>query len=461
MSRTASPPPRLEGLVGLGRWGDGPHQESPRACVGAHPSTPTAAASPPGARARRAGQRRRTSDIYFIFRPLSFDSPCQNSESVEQGGGGESWCPGMGDAVRGALRGGGRARPAAAHGRALPAGLAPHVPPELSASAFLLTSGPEGAGGQADVPVLFLRPLVSAPERDPQPAIVFLHGTGASAADLWPWMTAVAARGICCLAVDARYHGSRGGGGRGAYEDALVDAWRGSGERPFLLDTVDDLLSLVLGWLSEQPGVDDSRIGMTGISLGGMMTVLATAADTRVAAAAPLIGTQGFAWAVDNRRYQARVASIPRVFAEAARSLNGNSAEVTPEVVAAVWDKLLPAMLETYDSEHCLPSVAPRPLCIVNGALDPRCPVEGLEGALSAARERYASLGKSSHFDCYFQSGIAHQCTKRMQAVATAWLLHWCGVETDPGYGAGGRDGARYLSESFVDWVEQNVLAGL
>ena len=101
------------------------------------------------------------------------------------------------------------------------------------------------------------------------PALVFMHGTGASAADLWPWMTAVADRGVCCLAVDARYHGQRSGGSsREAYEDALVAAWQGSMERPFLLDTVDDLLSLVLGWLEEQPGVDGARIGLTGISLG-------------------------------------------------------------------------------------------------------------------------------------------------------------------------------------------------
>ena len=36
------------------------------------------------------------------------------------------------------------------------------------------------------------------------------------------------------------------------------------------------------------------RVGMTGVSLGGMHTFLAAAADERVAAAAPMIGVQGF-----------------------------------------------------------------------------------------------------------------------------------------------------------------------
>ena len=371
-----------------------------------------------------------------------------------------------GEAVRRALRGGGRPCPVSARGVALPPACQRRPPsPGLRASAHVLTpAGPRGeADLQAGVPVLFMQPHSRAGGgggAGRMPAVVFMHGTGASAADLWPWMTAVADRGVCCLAVDARYHGERAGGSsREAYEDALVAAWQGSGERPFLLDTVDDLLSLVLGWLEEQPGVDGARIGLTGISLGGMMAVLAAAADERIAAVAPLIGTQGFGWAVENRSYMARVASIPRVFAEAAQSMNGDKAAVTPEVVAAVWDRLLPGMLESYDSHDCLPSIAPRALCIVNGALDPRCPMEGLSGALRSTRDQYAALGCEEQFDCWVEEGVAHECTRRMQAVATAWLLHSLDVEVDPNFGAGGAGGARFLSRSFVEQVEQDVLA--
>ncbi len=384
--------------------------------------------------------------------------------------------------MRHALRRGGRPCPVSARGVTLPSTCQLRPPSQgLRASAHVLTSaGPRGATDlQAGVPVLFVQPEAraaealgrasragggggSAQERGIArwPAIVFMHGTGASAADLWPWMEAVAGRGVCCLAVDARYHGQRyGGNSREAYEDALVAAWRGSGERPFLLDTVDDLLSLVLGWLEEQPGVDGARIGVTGISLGGMMAVLAAAADERITAVAPLIGTQGFGWAVQNRSYQERVASIPRVFTEAAQSMNGSKATVTPEVVAAVWDRLLPGMLESYDSHHCLPCIAPRALCIVNGALDPRCPMEGLSDALRLTRDRYAALGCPERFDCWVEEGVAHECTRRMRAVATAWLLHALGVEVDPNFGAGGAGEARFLSESFVEQVEQEVFA--
>lgn len=45
-----------------------------------------------------------------------------------------------------------------------------------------------------------------------------------------------------------RYHGDRAAVGEGCwegYQQALVRAWRGSGELPFLLDNVWDLLRLL------------------------------------------------------------------------------------------------------------------------------------------------------------------------------------------------------------------------
>ncbi|NJR41775.1 MAG: hypothetical protein HC767_03050 [Akkermansiaceae bacterium] len=90
-------------------------------------------------------------------------------------------------------------------------------------------------------------------------------------------------------------------------------AWRDGGELPFLIDNVRDLQRL-LDFLERQPYVDSTRIGMAGVSLGGMHTWLCAAIDDRVAAAAPLIGVQGFQWAVRNNSYHARVASLKRAF---------------------------------------------------------------------------------------------------------------------------------------------------
>ena len=62
-------------------------------------------------------------------------------------------------------------------------------------------------------------------------------------------------------------------------------------ERPFLLDSVWDIV-ILLDYLETRPDVDSARIGITGVSLGGMHSWLAAALDERIAVAAPMIGVQ-------------------------------------------------------------------------------------------------------------------------------------------------------------------------
>ncbi|PSC67583.1 hypothetical protein C2E20_8740 [Micractinium conductrix] len=238
--------------------------------------------------------------------------------------------------------------------------------------------------------------------------------------------------------MDCRYHGDRAVAGAASwdgYQQALVNAWRGSGERPFLLDTVWDVLRL-LDYLQQRPDVDARRIGCTGVSLGGMHTWLAAAADERIVAAAPMIGVQYFRWAVQQRRYQARVDSIPLVFQAAAADMAATAAAqqqgggaaaggwpgLTPEVVAAVWDKLLPGMRQHYDAPASLPLLAPRPLLIANGELDPRCPMEGVHLALAPAREAYAQAGAADRLELYVEAGTGHECTDGMWRQVSAFM---------------------------------------
>ena len=61
--------------------------------------------------------------------------------------------------------------------------------------------------------------------------------------------------------------------------------------------------------------------------------------------------------------------------------------------VRAVWEKLLPGLLEHFDAQHSLSCIAPRPLLIANNAADPRCPRAGVEEAVAAARPAWAAHG--------------------------------------------------------------------
>ncbi|KAG5562578.1 hypothetical protein RHGRI_005340 [Rhododendron griersonianum] len=196
---------------------------------------------------------------------------------------------------------------------------------------------------------------------------------------------AYASRGYVAVAIDSRYHGERASS-MTTYRDALVSSWRKGDTMPFIFDTVWDLMKLA-DYLTQRADIDPSKIGITGESLGGMHAWFAAAADTRYAVAVPIIGVQGFRWAIDHNKWQSRVDSIKDVFEEARVDLD--KSVIDKEVVEKVWDRIAPGLASEFDSPYTIPIIAPRPLLILNGEKDPRCPLEGLEIPKSRARKAY------------------------------------------------------------------------
>ncbi|XP_021277093.1 uncharacterized protein LOC110411313 isoform X3 [Herrania umbratica] len=201
--------------------------------------------------------------------------------------------------------------------------------------------------------------------------------------------------------------------------EALVSSWRKGDTMPFIFDTVWDLIKLA-DYLSLRKDIDASRIGITGISLGGMHAWFAAFADTRYTVAVPIIGVQGFRWAIDNDKWQARVDSIKAVFEEARMDL-GKSA-IDKEVVEKVWDRIAPGLASQFDSPYSIPAIAPRPLLILNGADDPRCPLDGIKTPEKRARKAYQKAHSSNNFKLIAQPGIGHQLTPLMVKEACVWM---------------------------------------
>lgn len=119
-----------------------------------------------------------------------------------------------------------------------------------------------------------LRPTRSATSGAGHPAVVIVHGSGASARDN-PWTTAyaeaLAARGIVVLYPDKRGSGRSGGN------------WRTSS----VMDLAGDTQG-ALDVLRRLPAVDTGRIGVIGFSQGGYVASV-VAADERGAAFAAVI----------------------------------------------------------------------------------------------------------------------------------------------------------------------------
>ncbi|XWS72557.1 hypothetical protein CRYUN_Cryun02cG0050000 [Craigia yunnanensis] len=272
------------------------------------------------------------------------------------------------------------------------------------------------AGEQGKLPLLILSMKDSNLEK--RPAVVFLHSTHKCKEWLRPLLEAYASRGYVAIGVDSRYHGERAKS-LTTYKEALVSSWKNGDTMPFIFDTVWDLIKLA-DFLTQREDIDPTRIGITGESLGGMHAWFATFADTRYAVAAPIIGVQGFRWAIDNDMWEARVNSIKAVFEEARIDL-GQSA-IDKKVVEKVWDRIAPGLASQFDSPYSIPVIAPRPLLILNGADDPRCPLDGIETPTKRALKVYAKAHSSNNFKLIAQPGIGHKLTPLMVKEASDWM---------------------------------------
>ncbi|KAK1604784.1 hypothetical protein QYE76_028457 [Lolium multiflorum] len=272
------------------------------------------------------------------------------------------------------------------------------------------------SGEQGRVPVLLLRLNDPAPKR--KPVVVLLHSSYKCKEWLRPLLEAYASRGYISVAIDSRYHGERASN-KTTYLDALKSSWKNGDTMPFIFDTVWDLIKLG-DHLSAREDVDPSRIGITGESLGGMHAWFSAFVDTRYSVVVPIIGVQAFRWAIENDMWQARANSIKPLF-EGARADLGKS-EIDAEVVEKVWDKIAPGMASQFDALYSVPLIAPRPLLLLNGAEDPRCPVPGLQEAVSRAANAYEEVGAAEKFMFIAEPGVGHRMTVNMVKEASDWF---------------------------------------
>ena len=97
-------------------------------------------------------------------------------------------------------------------------------------------------------------------------AVVLLHGAGSTRSSVLDEMEVLASGGYGVLALEARGHGESEG-------RAMDFGWFG-----------DRDIAPALDWLAGRPEVDDERIALIGMSMGGEEAIGAAASDRRVAA---------------------------------------------------------------------------------------------------------------------------------------------------------------------------------
>jgi dienelactone hydrolase len=290
---------------------------------------------------------------------------------------------------------------------------------------FAVEAHPDGSTER--VPALVFKPDWAKPGQK-LPAVLVLHGTGGNKESNRGWLVNLANRGFLAIAIDGRFHGERGGGipGSKIYNEAITRAWRTKpGEpqtHPFYYDTCWDIWRTI-DYLATRADVDIDRVGLIGISKGGIETWLAGAVDERVKVAVPAISVQSFRWSLEHERYQARANTIKDASDAAAADLG--EPKVNARVCRELWAKIIPGILDEFDGPSMLRLFSDRSLLIINGEKDPNCPLEGAEIAFASAKAAFHEAKADDHLKIMVAAGSGHTVTQEQHDAALDWFVTW------------------------------------
>ena len=151
------------------------------------------------------------------------------------------------------------------------------------------------------------------------------------------------------------------------------------------------------------PEVDAGRIGCTGWSQGGQMSLLGAALEPRIATIAPVCG-----WSPLRGLPPAKVQNL-------VQSYNYPRLRACAEEGHPL----------SFDLDHVAALVAPRPFLDVRGRQDPFfANVDAIEQGIAAVTEVYNLLGAGERFRClWYEGGHAYNATAAREV--QAWFYRW------------------------------------
>ena len=205
-------------------------------------------------------------------------------------------------------------------------------------------------------------------------------------------------RGYVLMAIDSYCFGERNGKGpAGASYDkaggemsaAKFQLWYGRTLWGMIVR--DD--QMALDYLCSRPEVDTSNIGTTGMSMGSTRSWWLMALDDRIKTS---VNVCCFT------RYQNLLEHD---------MLSGHGIYY-----------FVPGMLEHFDTEAVICSLAPRPALFMTGDSDGTSPVDGMKILETKAKQAYALYGKPGNFESIIYPGVAHVYMPDMWQKTLAWM---------------------------------------
>ena len=235
----------------------------------------------------------------------------------------------------------------------------------------------------------------------PHPAILYCHAhgnawsigrsellNGRPALKCGPYGPALAAAGFAVLCLDMPGHGARE---REGPEVALAKAalWRGQ----TLMGGMLADLAAGLDALTADPGVDGTRVGTMGLSMGATHAYWLAALDDRVAAVAHLCA----------------FADIGPLIATGSHDLHGIYMTV-------------PGLLSHGDMGDVAALIAPRPQFIAYGTGDPLTPEAAISPALARVGAAYRANGADARLHILADPAAGHEETRAMRIAVLSFL---------------------------------------
>lgn len=199
-----------------------------------------------------------------------------------------------------------------------------------------------------------------------------------------------ARHGVACLMIDTFELGELHGEHHGTYKLGRWD-WISRGYTPAGVDAWNAIRGIDL--LESWPGIDGSRIGITGRSGGGAYSWFAAALDERIKVAVPVAGI------TDLRNH------------------------VIDGCVEGHCDCMYMINYYGWDYPKLAALIAPRPLLLANSDRDGIFPLDGVMRTHRQLEKLYAKLGASSRYGVIITPG-SHKDTQELQVGAFRWLLH-------------------------------------
>jgi dienelactone hydrolase len=213
-------------------------------------------------------------------------------------------------------------------------------------------------------------------------------------------------RGFFTISIDRPHHGERDGNLRAAIEErGLLKVWG---------ESVYDLMR-TLDYIETRKEADASRVGMLGLSMGGMEALWLAALDERVdvvvSVAGHLVWRDVFAggtWKNIFRGMELRHELV---------RMGATDMEVERAFFAANPG------LENVDAQYVVALVAPRPLLLMAGGDDPFIPRVASQHTYAAAKEHYAAFPERVVLREVENAG--HSFNQTMQAESLDWFIRW------------------------------------